>query len=244
MNTLSSLTCILQFLLIAFSSFTICTAQEMEKEIIIKGKNFHIELDASNPINAAHQYIDFFSTQDDNYIKELYANNISNMMDHTDLMNPAKLVKNSDGNNSLVFGVHRNGEFRLDTLRNTVHPHSIGYNDNDYCIVKNVIGKIRAKFATNNLTIKSIEGRLPKGGMAWLSPKRKRIEFGILVPDINAQVSITIKNKAGKVIDTIVDEKLSKGWNNYEWKRGYYPKGKYKITYTMNGQSMSQMFKC
>jgi len=233
---------ILNLLMVASISTCLLEAQDNDGYSVmnIDTSDIRIKLDPNNPVNARHEYIDYFSSQDENYILSLYGINKSHMVDHPDLMNPAKLVKHSEGNNSLIFTVQKNGESSLDTLRNSLHPHSIG-KAKDFLGIRKLLAKCRVK---NNLTISSIDGKLPKGGMTWISPKRKKVKFGILIPNIEAEVKILILDKKENIISTVVDDVLRKGWNNYEWERGTNPKGKYKIIYIMDGQSMSQKFKC
>lgn len=205
--------------------------------------NYSVELDANLKVNANHKYINFFSLQDAEYIKELYHINLMNMKDHPELMNPAKLVKQSEGNNSLIFKVHKNGVIYMDTLRNSLHPdYEVQFDSGGgFLGIKRWFARMLAK---KHISVETIEGRLPKGGMTWISAKRKKVEFGIFVPDVKADVTILLQDKNNNTISIIVDKILDKGWNNYEWTRGEFPKGKYKISYTMNGKSMTQMFKC
>lgn len=209
-------------------------------DCIIEDRAYSVQLDADIKVNANHKYIDFFSLQNEDYIQGLYKTNQINMKEHTELMNPAKLVKHSGGNNSLIFTVHRNGVTYLDTLRNSLHPHEIE-SGSDFLGIRKWFAKLVAK---NHISVESIEGSLPKGGMTWISAKRQKVEFGILVPEVSADVTIILQDENNEVIAIIIDDVLRKGWNNYKWERGTFPKGKYKITFTMNGQTMSQMFKC
>lgn len=231
--------------------FYMCTAyMALGQDIMIDSSpktiddtNYSVVLNENIKVNANHKYINFFSLQDEEYIKALYQTNLMNMKDHPELMNPAKLVKRSEGNNSLIFTVYKNGVTYMDTLRNSLHPNYEVQFDNGggFLGIKKWFAKMIAK---RHISVASIEGRLPKGGMTWLSAKRTKVEFGIFVPDVKAVVTILLQDKNDNTISIIVDEVLAKGWNNYEWTRGEFPKGKYKISYTMNGKSMTQMFKC
>jgi len=153
--------------------------------------------------------------------------------------NPARIVKNSAGNNSLIFTINKDGAIRHDTLRNSVHPGEYG-TGGGFLGLKRLFGKWRAKRILNN---QNLQGDLPKGAMMWVEAKRWGLKFGVLVPERRADVRVDISTLDGDVIATVVDEPLTKGWNNYKWSRGKFRKGTYRIHVTMDEATLSQNFK-
>ncbi len=201
--------------------------------------DYQVQLDATLEVNRSHPYIDHFTAQDDLYIDWLYATNKKNMKNSPEYASPATIIKDQDGNNTLIFTLYKEGITFYDTLRNSVHDLS-GKHDKAWSF----LDRFRSRFWNNN-EVRSIQeprGNLPEGSMMWLEDKNWGLKFGVLVPAPTAHVHIVISNKKGEQVATIVNSELRKGWNNFKWKRKRNPHGIYNIRVTMNGHTMTQNF--
>ena len=198
---------------------------------------FNISLDAESAINKAHPYYDFFSDQDEAYIIWLYATNKNNQSRELIAHGEQKVIKDEDGNNSLVFAIEKNGELYYDTLRNSVHdlrrPSKIKR------FFQSLLPKINVGCSGFQ---QDLTGNLPKGSMMWLEDKNWGLKFGVMVPGVTADVKVDIRDKDGNHIVTIVDHELKRGWNNFKWRRNKNPRGIYNISVTMDGKTMTQNF--
>ena len=222
-------------------------------------QNYKVSLDAQNEVNKAHPYIDHYSSEDDMYIAWLYSINKKNMKNMPQFANPAVIVSDSEGNNSLIFTLENENGIKYDTVRNSVHVihENKGQSIMDKLrqlskIFENIgdegwslIDKNKYRYYNREeRNLQDLQGSLPKGSMMYLEDKNWGLKFGVLVPEQKAQVKVTIYNKGGEQVDTIVDKELRRGWNNFKWKRKKLPHGIYNISVTVDGHTMTQNFEC
>lgn len=245
---MKQITIITSFLLITTFVNAQATAQK---------QNYQVSLDTQIAINNAHPYIDLFSSKDDLYIAWLYATNKKNMKNTPKYANPAVIVDDSDGNNSLIFTLANENGIRYDTLRNSVHEV---YESRSQSLLNklrglskifgkdggwSMIGKKKYSYRNNDmLDFQDLQGSLPEGSMMYLEDKNWGLKFGVKISEFQSQVKITITNEAGSQVSTVVDKELRRGWNNFKWKRKQLPHGMYNISVTIDGHTMTQNFEC
>jgi len=201
-------------------------------------KGYAISLDPNLPTNQNHPYIDYFVEQDEEYIVWLYVTNVINAKNTPEYSNPAIIIDDKEGNNSLVFTLKGKDGIRYDTLRNSIHDFR------DWKIEqKSFVSRILDRFRScgNNFE-QDLQGHLPEGSMIWKEDKNWGLKFGVLVPENDDMVEILIKDLQGRTVTKIIDRELRKGWNNFKWKRGHHPRGIYNLSISINGQTMTQNF--
>jgi len=211
----------------------------------LEDNNVKVSIDSNNKVNDAHPYIEFFMDQDASYLAWLHTTNTINMQLHNteDYYGPRRILRNSGGNNTLIFTLTQDGVTTYDTLRNSIHPNYVGEGKEkedgwDIFGIRKTIAKWRSMDAIED---KNIRGDLPKGSMIYVSVNgRKEVEIGVLVVAPKSAVTIEIINNKNQVIKTLVDEGIPKGWAGYKWNRGSSPRGKYEVKVTVDGKSLSQ----
>lgn len=228
---MKKITIIASFLLIT----TFVNAQASAKK-----QNYQVSLDAQNSINKAHPYIDLYSYKDDLYIAWLYATNKKNMKNTPKYANPAVIVDDSEGNNSLIFTLENENGVKYDTLRNSIHDFRPGEKDS-WSFVQELKERF---FGQDDFGTQNLKGSLPEGSMMWLEDKNWGLKFGVKVAALKSHVKITITNEAGNQVSTVVDKELRRGWNNFKWKRKKLPHGVYNISVTVDDHTMTQNFEC
>lgn len=190
-------------------------------------------LDRSIKVNDVHPLMDQFEAESENYITWLYSLNKIWQMDSTFLPGPKVITKES-----LVFTITKNGKTRFDTLNNAVDPDKYIPN---FEANGSWISKTKRPYF-NRIDIEK-QGSLPRGSMSYIEAKRKKMECGVLVAKPRSKVTVLIKNLKGETLTVLCDEYRLKGWSNFKWKRGGYPRGKYLLSFEVDGQLMTQKFK-
>ncbi len=235
----------------------LCITTFVNAQATVQKQNYQVSLDAQMAVNKAHPYIDLFSSKDDLYIAWLYATNKKNMKNTPKYANPAVIVDDSEGNNSLIFTLENENGISYDTLRNSVHEvyesrsqsllnkirglTKIFGNDDGW----SMIGKNKYSYRDSDMRdLQDLQGSLPEGSMMYLEDKNWGLKFGIKVAELKSQVKVTITNEAGNQVSTIVEKELRRGWNNFKWKRKNLPHGVYNISVTVDGHTMTQNFEC
>lgn len=227
--------------------FTITYAYTQDKKEVYF-EDYVVSLDPSIKTNRSHPYIDHISSQDELYIAWIYAINKKNMQNTPEYEDPAVIINDQDGNNSLIFTLEKKGVITYDTLRNSIHDLS-KEKEGTWAKLKRIkdqflktIGSKCQDASSDFLRDQDLRGSLPKGSMMWHEDKRWGLAFGVKVPNQGAHVQILISDRNGNEVTTIIDKPLRKGWNNFKWKRGQNPRGTYNISITIDGQTMTQNF--
>jgi len=206
-------------------------------------RNYSITLDFDIRENNNHTHANYFKQQDEAYYLWLYALNKANEQEFWKTHSPKRLLRNSGPNNSLIFSkIYNDGRLVLDTVRNSLHTEDNDENYNrsgGFLGLRKFLAKFRAKHA---LKKQNLKGRLPEGCMSFVSTNRKGLKCGVQLAANGSKVKIELR-KADQIIKTIVDDKLQKGWNNFEWKRGQYSKGMYALIISVDEHTMSQNVK-
>lgn len=204
-----------------------------------KYKDFQVSLDPCLDTNENHPYMSFFNLQDNDYILGLYALNKANSINTPEYYNPAIVIKNQEGNNSLIFTLFEGGVSRYDTVRNTLHPAELSTDKEwDWFGLRSMWVKYYSKRQLNN---QNLQGSLPRGVMSYISSSNRKLEFGIQVVSATSEVKIEITTLTGELVLQIVDDKLAQGWQ--EWSPTNLSRGMYTLVMTVDGQTMSQNFK-
>jgi len=220
--------------------------------------------------NDAHPYMDLIAQKDDQFIKWLYFINIHNAEEPGSKNDKKIFVETLLGETNfetlsdwslnirdkkahkapIVFTIIEEGQMRYATINNIVvieekdnaNENNDGYSDGGWDIfgIRKGIAKLRVKGMLKN---QNIQGDLPKGSMSFIDISRNRMKCGVNVPTSSAYVKIDINDLDGNLIATLVDDELRKGWNNYKWVRGDYPKGKYQLSISVDDQTQTQNFK-
>ena len=206
-----------------------------------------ITLDRLIEINDKHVMMDKFEANNEEYITWLYYMNVRNNENNrkrNSQKKSTKIVRHSGANNSLVFTIQKGNEISYDTLRNTI---LISDDDDDgfdtgggFLGIKKLFAKWRGLRSYKN---QNLQGDLPKGSSVFLSPQRKGLKCGVLVPSKKAKVKIEISDKNGVVVAILVNDNLNKGWNNYKWKRKDNRRGVYKLSVYVDEYMLSQNFR-
>ena len=206
-------------------------------------QSYEITLDPTLSINKNHPYIEHLATQDEEYITWLYVTNKINMKNTPEYADPAVIIDDSDGNNSLIFTLTNDEDIRYDTLRNSIHDHR-DFKITKRSFLKRWFGRSwfgRSWFGKKNFD-RNLTGNLPEQSMMWFEDKNWGLEFGVLIPENQSHVTILISDENGEKVTTIIGKKLRKGWNNFKWKRGHHPHGIYNISVSIDDQTMTQNF--
>ncbi len=251
-SNIITLTCFTLLLSFTDSSYAQIYVDGKETHINTDGKK--ITLDPSIKENADNPFFYYFKEQDKTYIQWLYARNITHHKWAPNSMGDMDKGPESELNHTLVFTIEDGKETRLDTVVNTINPlkHEVTKaasddRDNesswDFLGLRKQIAKWRAGDISNMLEEKNLQGNLPKGVMSYIEMNRKRMRCGVQINNLKSNVLIQIADKKGNIVSTLVDDELSRGWNEFVWKRGKHKKGKYILMITVDDEMMTQNFK-